>query len=155
MYFWPRPSEPIFHLFWELSSFIWRLEGSGYGWGRMPGLRCGHAPSCTRTWRGWKCESDTKVSQNWLLGPMPKWLKVTHKWLKVDSKMGSWVTLEPILCHFGVSLPIAFESFFRVTVIIASACESNQSWVWVVLWAGLSGQQFPKDEGIKAKGALM
>ena len=48
-------------------------------------------------------------------GPTPEWPQV----LKSDSKMGSEVTFESLLGHFGVGLPESLLSHFWVTLILS------------------------------------
>ena len=64
------------------------------------------------------------MTQKWLPGPLPRVTssdsKVTQKWLKNDSKMGSGVTFESILGHFGVGLLESLLSHFRVTLVLSA-----------------------------------
>ena len=73
--------------------------------------KCSYRPRSTQ-----KIQRHKKVTQKWLSGPRPKWLKVTYKWLKSDFLGGSKVTFESLLSKFWVTLVGApratFESLF-------------------------------------------
>ena len=80
-------------------------------------LWSGRPPNSTETQKEWKWpKSDSKVTQADRPQSDPK---VTQKWLKNDSKMGSGVTFESILGHFGVGLPESLLSHFWVTLILS------------------------------------
>ena len=89
------------------------LRGIGQNLGAtvVVDLWSGCAPKSTETQKELKWpKSDSKVTPR---APAPEWPQVTQKWLKNDSKMGSRVTFESILGHFGVGLPESLLGHFN------------------------------------------
>ena len=100
-------------------------------------LWSGRAPNSTETQKELKWP---KRDSKWLPKSQSRVTPSDSKWLKNDPKMGSGVTFESILGHFGVGLPESLLSHFWVTLILYGShhpkppwpkfCRSEHSWEW-------------------------